>query len=134
MKRGFVALVAVALLSACGNANQAEPTPGSESTAPDAASAPLAVQAWIEANDVGDCEAVKELVVETGAVDCDEVTSNAGLWSDDITDLATLDHQVEEVVDTSARVHTTHDGQEIGDWDLEWVDGRWLILLSGDDA
>lgn len=134
MKRGFLALVAVIMLAACGGANQAEPTPETESTAPDAASAPLAVQAWIEANDAGDCEAVRELVVEADAVDCDEVTSNAGLWSEDIGDLTVLDHQVEEIADTSARVHTTHDGQEIGDWDLEWVDGRWLVLLSGDDA
>lgn len=121
MRRLAVALAALALVAGCGT-KTADDHDASE-----------ALVDYLAAVDDGNCDAVKKVVVDPDSVDCDEVSSSSGLYGDE---LGSLTAKVTDEVDDSAVVTVTWSDDSTDDYDLQRVDGTWLVITpsSGEDS
>ncbi|HPU13324.1 MAG TPA: hypothetical protein PLQ19_05995 [Aeromicrobium sp.] len=132
---GF-AVAATLLVGGCGSANPSSGAGGSEASASQTElAAQQSLRSYLLAADAGDCDALKVVVLTPRDVDCDQVAEAAGLWSEGDNDLASLP-MAAEVSDESAIVTVTwHDGSK-DSWDLQRVEGKWLVLDadSADDS
>ena len=136
MKRCLVLVCLSWALVACGSdsPSQSEPTPTPSPSSADARSAGAAEAAfgeWMNAENSGDCEVVKSRVTQPDMVDCDEVADREGSW-DEFLDMNSLDFEV-SITDDSAVIELSDEQGEQGLWDMQWVDGRWLIVSEADD-
>ncbi len=117
-------LLAIALLGGCadsGSENAAEPDDGAQEAAVQT------LRDHLLAGDEGDCDALRKTVLVPEDVECSDVRAQRGGWSADGTDLSTAPMEA-EIADTSATVTVTWaDGSEES-WDLESVDGTWLVV------
>lgn len=137
MKR-MIALVVTALaLAACG-INDVPETPqetgsGIEELSDEAAQE--AFEEWLNAENEGDCALVKSRVTQPDSVDCDLVKEQAGSWANLVDDEGYLAEYTEVTLNNESAVIEVEDHtDEILSWDMERVDGRWLIVTDADDA
>lgn len=114
-----VAVAAVVVLAGCsGSGGEDGPTD--------------AVETMLRALDAGDCEAAKDVVVTPSLIDCEYVRGLAGMFEGGDVDLDDVDLEVvEEVGPDQATVEIDyHDGQQPETYEVQRVDGEWLVLFD----
>ena len=131
-----LALVGTFSIGACGSPTQSG---GVEDAASPTNQTELAAQqtlrSYLLAADAGDCEALKVVVLAPSGVDCDQVREAAGLWSEGDNDLQKLAMKAEITDDSATVTLTWRDGTQ-DTWDLQRVEGKWLVMDadSADDS
>lgn len=136
MKRCLVLVCLSWALVACASdsPSSSDPTLAPTSASAEARSADAveaAFEEWVNAENSGDCEAVKSRVTQPDLIDCDEVADREGSW-DDFLDMDSLHYDV-SITNDSAVIELSDDQGEQGLWDMQWVDGRWLVVSEADD-
>lgn len=137
---GLALAVTLALGGCADSDSDPEPAPATPSaSATDAAASSAAVAAvrtYLRAADAGDCPAVKKVVLLPEQVECSDVRTGAGQWSEDGTDLATVPMSAEVTGEEDAAVTVTWPSGDDDTWDLQRVDGAWLVVNvdASDDA
>lgn len=145
-----VAVLAALLLGGCAESDPepadtpttSGPTADVEPSEPDPSVDPAQVKAaekalrgYLRAADAGDCKAVKKRVLLPEQVDCSQIRANAGQWSAGGNELTTVRISAEVFEDSGFATVTWANGGE-DTWDLQDVDGAWLVLNAdaADDA
>lgn len=133
MNRAVVTLLLVpaAALGACGSGSGSSDSGGAGTAG--AAAPDTAVVSLLRAVDAGSCDAALKVVVTPDDLDCDQVASLKGSYSDDGVDLDSVTTTVGDVVDGSTTVTVdlgTDDPDE--QWQAEQVDGRWRVLFDSE--
>lgn len=117
--RWIPVLVSAVLLVGCGRESV------DSSTGPDAAES--ALRQYLVAADAGDCDAVKESVLDPDGVECSDVREQKGRWTGDGADVRQVPMEV-EVVEDSAMVTVEWPDEQAELWDLQVVDGAWRVV------
>ncbi len=120
----------------------AEPSDDVEPSEPDPTVNPAQVKAaakalrgYLRAADAGNCAAVKKRVLLPEQVECADVHDMEGQWSAGGDDLTRVKISADVIDDSGFATVTWADGSD-DTWDLQEVDGRWVVLNvdSTDDA
>lgn len=142
MKRILAVAVLGLLLAACGT-NESAGDPGPRPTKVEEKHAEQktteavegAFLEWMSADNDGDCEGVKARVTQPDSIDCEIVEEQAGAWEGLVDDEEYLaQYSKVTITQESATMEIEDHTDEVLVWDLERVDGRWLIVSDADDA
>jgi hypothetical protein len=125
----LAAAALLVLVGACGS----DPAPTSTSgTASPRGGPDDAVRQLMTSLDAGSCDDVKDLVVTPATVDCDQLTTLAGSFSD--ADLAQASFEAGPVEGDSTTVTITwRNGDPAEIWQAERIDGTWKVLFDSVD-
>lgn len=136
MKRAVV-VVALLLTTACGSSDSPGSAPDRTTSGPTSSAAPIAddpagaVESLMRALERGDCESAQDLVVTPSALGCELVDQAAGSFADEGIDLERTTYTAGPVEDTSTTVTIDWgNGDPHESYDVEQVDGRWLVVFD----
>jgi len=133
-----VVLASCVLLGGCADEDDPATTPTGSGPTIDAAQveqAERSLRDYLLASDAGDCDAVKKVILVPEQVECSEVRTGAGMWSAGGNDLREVPMET-EITDDSAMITVTWKSGAEDIWDLQHVEGNWLVLNAdlGDDV
>ena len=121
--RLLVAVTALLLAGACG----------SDSGSSDADGAGEAVQELLTSMDAGSCPDVQRIVLTPDLIDCEQIETLSGSYTDRGVDLDDLSVTTGEVVDNSVTVTVGLGGGEPDEtWQAERVDGSWRVVFDSE--
>lgn len=120
----LVATAALLVLTACGSDAD---TPGRAIASPEEA-----VTALIRAVDAGSCDDVKAVAVTPDAIDCEQIETLRGSYTDDGVDLDAMTASAGAPAGSSVTVTIDLGTDTDETWQAEKVAGSWRVLFDSE--